>query len=1173
MTLSELIKIDNRFEKSVNLLLDLHSQKKVDSYIPTHSSINILGEYIHSVQQYSGNRASVLIGPYGKGKSHLLLILLAILAKDEDINVSDLLTRIELVDARIAADIRQVTETMGPMLPVIVNSNGGSLNQDLLRALVKALNSAGLGDVVPDSHFTEAVKVIRQWKAKFPDTYTVFVDRLEMPADKFVRALKRFDEDALTTFKSLYPALTAGSAFNPFVDTAVIDIYRSVNRCLRTGHGYAGIFVVFDEFSKYIEGHSTARFSEDMKVLQDLCELCNASKDEQMHLVCVAHKSIKSYGSTLPETVLNAFKGVEGRLKETQFVVSSQNNYELISDAIQKTAAFYTWSRHSEQFAQITQQSYEHKSFSSLFNPDDYQNIVADGCFPLTPVAATLLLSLSEKIAQNERTIFTYITSKDTASLSRAISKCKEPCYIGAASIYDYFESLFADEPQNSIHHEWLKADYALSMTDQRNEQIIIKTIAIIRMVNKPDELIASDKYLQLASGLSERDYQKAIHGLTGKKLIELRSRTSAYEFKNNVGVDVEVAISDCVAKRFSKADIGVVLCDVYQQKSILPKKHNQEHRMTRYFNTMFLRADQLLAMKDTSYLNWPNDPDGIVVFLMPEPNLNFEMIQSHVERIRGKSVIVCPPKQLESCDGLAQKLLAVRHLASDTNFIDANLVIRKELGNIEEDYIAELNKWVESTYFPLGSVYTSLGTRNADVLGINRLVSDLCDDIYTCTPLINNELINRHIVLGQIAKARSNIMMEMLGSNHVNAYLEGTSAEATIYRAIFVNNSTDPGIALVRENIQRFIQDSEQQKLPISRLIDTLTSPPYGMRKGPLPIILLDAILKQPGMPVISLGNKEVILDADVVTNMVKSPGDYYIQVEQETAQVGRYLNNLMNLFSDYNEYCQEVDAHNQMAKLVCVMQSWYRSLPQTSSTFITPDRPGQDIKQLTAFRKIFAGLYLNPRQILFEKIPDIFGTDNLDAAYEAVKNARQSIDEHIGIIRKQAVTTLRAAFVMEQDTNLARALGAWYGGLPESTRNRVMDTATANITSAITGIKSGDEELIAANLLYAVTGTFIEDLKTDTLEIFRTGLETYIHTMECSDTETSGHANKLTFLENGKQVELFYTYDSDTISPTATFFKSALDDMLEEYDTLEPSEKIGVLMDAVKNLMSQGD
>ena len=50
MKLLELIKIDNRFEKSVNLSLDLYVQDKIDGYIPTRSSVNVLDMYINEVR-------------------------------------------------------------------------------------------------------------------------------------------------------------------------------------------------------------------------------------------------------------------------------------------------------------------------------------------------------------------------------------------------------------------------------------------------------------------------------------------------------------------------------------------------------------------------------------------------------------------------------------------------------------------------------------------------------------------------------------------------------------------------------------------------------------------------------------------------------------------------------------------------------------------------------------------------------------------------------------------------------------------------------------------------------------------------------------------------------------------------------------------------------------------
>ena len=46
--------------------------------------------------------------------------------------------------------------------------------------------------------------------------------------------------------------------------------------------------------------------------------------------------------------------------------------------------------------------------FSSMFKFSDYQQIVVKGAFPMLPITAYALLNISEKVAQNERSIFTF---------------------------------------------------------------------------------------------------------------------------------------------------------------------------------------------------------------------------------------------------------------------------------------------------------------------------------------------------------------------------------------------------------------------------------------------------------------------------------------------------------------------------------------------------------------------------------------------------------------------------------------------------------------------------------------------------------------------------------------------------------------------------------------------
>ena len=75
------------------------------------------------------------------------------------------------------------------------------------------------------------------------------------------------------------------------------------------------MFVIFDEFSKYIESQDKKTAGSNMKLLQDICELANSSKHAQLFFSMVAHKSIKEYGKYLSAEIINSFTGIEGRIK------------------------------------------------------------------------------------------------------------------------------------------------------------------------------------------------------------------------------------------------------------------------------------------------------------------------------------------------------------------------------------------------------------------------------------------------------------------------------------------------------------------------------------------------------------------------------------------------------------------------------------------------------------------------------------------------------------------------------------------------------------------------------------------------------------------------------------------------------------------------------------------
>ena len=1170
MRLSELIRIDNRFEKAVNLQLDIDNRKKIGAYIPTHSSMNILRDFLTEIQMPDSERASLFIGPYGKGKSHLLLILLSLISGMDSDEIRSLIRRIKKTDPDTYAVIQDVRKKFVPFLPVVVTPGNGTLAQAFLRSLGTSLTRAGLNDVVPDDYYSAAVHAIEMWEEQYPETYQKFKACIEEGnADRFINALKNYDVKVMSEFRDIYPRLTSGSIFNPVIEDDVAAVYRSVNRKLREQYGYKGIYIVFDEFSKFLEASDPKRFSADMASLQEICELANSSREEQLHIVCVVHRSIKTY-KDLPESVMNAFRGVEGRLTEKRFVVSSQNNYELIADAVIKTPAYKGWKREAKDRAALVQESYELKCMRSLFNYSDYDRIIGDGCYPLTPVAAMLLLNLSELIAQNERTLFTFIAGKEIGGLYHTVKKSEDNASVGVGNIYDYFSTMMRDSFLPSVHHEWVKAEYALARTDNKNEQHIIKGLAIIRMINRHSEIPAADDVLRLATGFTADEYTTARDSLVDAGIIRLRQRTGEYEFKNNVGIDIETLISDCIQKNFIRTDVGAALRTAVREKFIVPKKHDQTYRITRFFNHCFMTQDQFLALNDLSYLEWKNRPDGIIINLLAHSELDLKAVEEHTVALDSSTLIVRIPHNTKfDYEYAAKRFLAIRKTIEESAFDDDRQVIKRELEDLLEDTLGSINDFYRDAYASSDTAIMCDGIHAVDQHGFNRFVSDVCDVAYYRTPKINHELINRHIVVGQIARARATILKGMLTGADLSGYTTGTSAESTIFRAVMVHTKNDKNLASARKEIKDFIHASVGKKMSFNTIIDKLMAPPYGMRKGVLPFYILEEILLLEDMPVVSLNDKEVTISESTIVSAVMRPADYYLYVEKETAQKSIYIAELGKIFGDYKIYCADIDKKNKLAHLTCLMQAWYRSLPQSSVVFRESDYEGQEMEHLTGFRRELSAAYINPREVLFERIPSVFRGMELEEIVSEVHTIRNDLDAHIHHLKRAAARMIREKFVFPDAQDLRQSLMTWYAGLPEQAKKSILSSEAEALLSYISSMDTGDEEEISGKIVTLITGGYIEDWKDGMIDTFGTQLSLAVNEIIEAGSKKEDTRSTVIARPDGASDVLYYDFDMDNISSTGNFFRNSLEDILEEYDgILDNREKIGILVNAIRHL-----
>lgn len=81
--MAEMISVASGFQSSVNIAYDINDESKLKNYIPTKAALKLLEEVLLSTSKESTDRARILIGPYGKGKSHIVLMVLSILMKKD----------------------------------------------------------------------------------------------------------------------------------------------------------------------------------------------------------------------------------------------------------------------------------------------------------------------------------------------------------------------------------------------------------------------------------------------------------------------------------------------------------------------------------------------------------------------------------------------------------------------------------------------------------------------------------------------------------------------------------------------------------------------------------------------------------------------------------------------------------------------------------------------------------------------------------------------------------------------------------------------------------------------------------------------------------------------------------------------------------------------------------
>lgn len=748
------------------------------------------------------------------------------------------------------------------------------------------------------------------------------------------------------------------------------------------------------------------------------------------------------------------------------------------------------------------------------------------------------------------------------------MERCSNIEFAGAPLIYDYFSQLLEGEKDPTVHREWLNAENAIGKTEDEDARKILKVIAVIRMMNQPGEFPANAEFLYLATGLEKNICENAITRLCKEKIITFKENDKSYDFRDSIGVDLQAIISDCVKKQFANINVSDVLNRINKQKYILPKKYNQDHCMTRYFQVHIMNSDSFMALSSITYLPKENDPDGYLLLILNNHKEKLSVIKQHLEELGDPAVMAAIIDPIPHAKAKAQKLLGVQKLLMDQTFIKENEAAAVELEAWKKSLMDELNSAITDTMEHITMLYTQNEAEKIGNKRLNRAVSDVAEAVYNRTPIINHELINRHNITAQTSKARNIILDDIFHSRQFEQYSTGTSAESTIYRACLGTTKEDENLSLVRREITEFIHESKGKKNTFSSLVNKLTKAPYGMRRGVLPIYIAEQIMQLEDMPVIYHDKTEIALSPKLIVDAVVTSENHYLYVETETVEKLEYIEGLEKLFSEYGSYCREIESMNRLARLKCFMQAWYRSLSQAATTFQEKDYPNQDVQKLKKFRKALTG-EPNPRELIFEQIPHIFEAGSLLEALKKVKDAKKDLDIHTRKLKKKAEKVVRMTLGLPKNDDFLQSLKAWYENVPANVKNSILPAVSQSLLNCIRDISENNEGDLIEKIAKTATNFFIEDWNDKIIPEFETTLKEFVSDLQQKEDAASSHSKKISISTGDGTKECFYDFDPNELSASGVFFQSALDDMMDEYGALDNSEKIGILMNLVNKLM----
>jgi len=615
------------------------------------------------------------------------------------------------------------------------------------------------------------------------------------------------------------------------------------NRYYSIGENNKVLFILIDEFGKFLEYASKHNPEKELYFVQQLAEFCNNPK-YNIVLITTVHQSLESYAYSLSKTQQHEWTKVKGRFREITFNEPVEQLLylasEFVAENFEKTAK-------PADIDQCLELSIETKAFS--FNKN-FLNDISRKLYPLDILSATFLTLALQRYGQNERSLFSFLQSSDHTGLSK-FNNQQNP-FFNLSNVYDYLHFnfySFLTSKYNPDFSSWSSIRSSIEQVERAFDSNIndyIKTVKIIGLLNIFSasgsilDLNFLVDYLKTACGIS--DGNGLIKNLEYKNIIRYRNHSKRFILFEGTDLDIQTALIEAGNKISEVVDITTLLNRHLQFNPVFAKQYSFSTGTPRYFE--FIISD--FPIKHIS----KREIDGFVNLVF-----NSQLTESDIQNIsklQEEAVIYCYFKNSFEIRNLLFEIEKIQKVLEENN---EDKVAKRELENIIESQIRLLKHLIIDSIFSDNNevkwYYSGEEKNIINKKDFNKLLSQVCNQVYYATPTFKNELINKHRISSSIQTAKRNFFKALVNDCYKeNLGFDGTKfpPEKTIYLTLLKENNINPFRDSTSQNIsidsgssfyqlwvasEDFLNSAKTERLKISDLTELISKRPFKLKQG----------------------------------------------------------------------------------------------------------------------------------------------------------------------------------------------------------------------------------------------------------------------------------------------------------------------------------------------------